>query len=354
MSNATVTTAIKNNGSPQPQVHPFITLLTNHKGEIARALPKHMNADRLARIALTEFRKNPKLAECDPKSVFAAIIIASQLGLEPGLLGQAYLIPYKAECQLIPGYQGLIDLVRRTGQVKRIEAHVVREGDKFTYKTGLTTVLEHEPVMDKEPGDLILAYAVAEFTDGGFHVEVMSKFQIETIRNRSQGYKSAVQYNKDHPWITDTEEMWRKTLIRRICKYLPKSPELMVAVGLDDAAQNGERQGLTIDDAVAANWNGPVIDAEKEEKPLEKTEDIPTVKENLTVETNRNPEKKRTELSKKLMDAVKLYPKADHEKMYGHFFTYFQCQTMQGLKEEDFEPASGYIDQLVKDASKGR
>jgi recombination protein RecT len=71
----------------------FPQMLQNFKSEIARALPRHLNPDRMCRIALTEFRKNPKLADCDPRSVFAAIIIASQLGLEPGVLGQCYLIP---------------------------------------------------------------------------------------------------------------------------------------------------------------------------------------------------------------------------------------------------------------------
>src|SRR5215471_11009246 len=153
----------------------FPNMLEKFKGEITRALPRHLNPDRMCRITLTEFRKNPRLAECDSRSVFAAIIVASQLGLEPGVLGQAYLVPYKNECQLIPGYQGLIDLVRRSTLVQRIEAHVVRHGDKFTYKTGLKTTLEHEPLLEGTRGALRFAYAVAEFRDGGYHVEVMAE-----------------------------------------------------------------------------------------------------------------------------------------------------------------------------------
>jgi recombination protein RecT len=71
-------------------------MLTAWLPEIKRALPKHLNADRMSRIALTAFRRTPKLAECDPRSVFAAVIQASQLGLEPDTLGRSYLIPYKA------------------------------------------------------------------------------------------------------------------------------------------------------------------------------------------------------------------------------------------------------------------
>lgn len=239
----------------------FPAMLERFKGEIARALPSHLNGDRMARIALTSFRSNPKLGQCDPRSVFAAIIVASQLGLEPGVMGQCYLIPYKNECQLQIGYQGLIDLVRRTGKVKRIEAHVVHERDKFTYRAGLTPVLEHEPCLEGDPGPARLAYAVAEFTDGGFHVEVMTGHQIEAIRDRSQNVINAKKYQKKTPWDTDPDEMWRKTLIRRICKYLPKSAELALAVAMDNAADRGE-QRVSIDDAIEGTWAPIEIDGQ--------------------------------------------------------------------------------------------
>lgn len=239
--------------STLPKARQFPAMLESFKGEIARALPKHLNADRLARIALTEFRKNPRLAECDPRSVFAAVVQASQLGLEPGLMGQAYLIPYGQECQLIPGYQGLVDLVRRTGRVKRIEAHVVRDGDLFRYRTGLTTTLDHEPILDGEPGEMRLAYAVAELSDGGYHVEVMTRADIEKIRDRSSNVQRARRSGKTTPWDTDAAEMWRKTVLRRICKYLPKSAELATALALDDAADHGE-QRLSVPEAIDGSW----------------------------------------------------------------------------------------------------
>lgn len=246
-----------------PQPKQFPAMLEAFKGEIARALPAHMNPDRMARIALTEFRKNPKLAQCQPASVFAAIIQGSQLGLEPGLLGQAYLIPYKEECQLIPGYQGLLDLVRRSGLVQKIEAHVVYTKDKFTYKAGLNTTLDHEPYLDGDRGERRLAYAVAEFRDGGSHVEVMTRQQIEKIRDGSQNVRNAAKYNKETPWDTATDEMWRKTVLRRICKFLPKSAELATALALDDAASRGP-QDIAIKDAIEGSWM-PVVNPPDED-----------------------------------------------------------------------------------------
>src|SRR6185437_3767509 len=236
----------------------FPAMLERFKGEIARALPRHLDGDRMARIALTSFRSNPRLSKCEPRSVFASIIIASQLGLEPGVMGQCYLIPYKDECQLQIGYQGLIELVRRSGKVTRIEAHVVHANDVFEYTVGLTTALVHKPVLDGDPGDPRLAYAVAEFDGGCFHVEVMTRSQIEAIRDRSQNVISAKKYGKKTPWDTDPDEMWRKTLIRRICKYLPKSAELGTALALDNSADAG-KQHVNIDDAIEGTW-APVQD----------------------------------------------------------------------------------------------
>ncbi len=78
------TQALKAVATGQPAVRKptnFPALLDAYKGEIARALPRHLNAETMTRVALTCFRMNPKLEECKPASVFAAVIQASQLGL---------------------------------------------------------------------------------------------------------------------------------------------------------------------------------------------------------------------------------------------------------------------------------
>ena len=102
------------------------------KKQLALAIPKHLNADRLARIAATELRKTPALLNTTEASFMGAVMQSAQLGLEPGsALGQAYLVPYGKECQLILGYRGMIDLARRSGQVLSLNAYAVREGDDF-------------------------------------------------------------------------------------------------------------------------------------------------------------------------------------------------------------------------------
>lgn len=249
-----------------PKQKQFPAMLEAFKTEIGMALPAHLNADRMARIALTCFRQNPTLAECEPASVFAAVVMASQLGLEPGLMGQAYLIPFNKkvkrngreewikECQLIPGYQGLVDLARRSGRIRSLEAHVVYEHDTFECAFGIEPRLVHVPKWDGDRGRMRLAYAVAHLADGGVHVEVMARSEIERIRDRSQNVQNAKKWNKVTPWDTDEEQMWIKTVLRRICKFLPKSVELVSALALDALAARGNAQSLDLSDVIEGDY----------------------------------------------------------------------------------------------------
>lgn len=217
----------------------------SYKAQIMRALPAHMNPDRLARIALTEIRKTPQLAECDPLSLFGAVIQCAQLGLEPGnSLGHAYLLPFRntkenrTDVQFIVGYRGMIDLARRSGQIISLQAHVVYPGDKFDFAYGLDERLEHIPTDDisGRGTEIIAAYAIAKLQGGGYQIEVMFKQEIDLIRAQSKAGNFG-------PWKTHYEEMAKKTVIRRLFKYLPVSVEIQQAVTMDEQAENNLDQG---------------------------------------------------------------------------------------------------------------
>lgn len=223
----------------------FPAMLEAYKTEIQRALPRHLNPDNMMRVALTCFRMNPKLAQCQPVSVFSCVIQASQLGLRPGMLGECYLIPFKDQCQLVIGYQGLLELVRRSGLVDSIAAYVVREKDEFNVRFGTDPGVTHVPYLDGDAGAPRLFYAVAKLKGGGTHVEVMSLTEVEKIMNASQNVKNARAWNKTTPWDDHFDEMGRKTILRRICKYLPKSNELALGLALNDAGERGA-QALTL------------------------------------------------------------------------------------------------------------
>ena len=224
------------------------TLLKKHGAEIARVLPEHVTPERLLRIALSEVRRNPRLGQCKAASLLSAIFTCAQLGLEPGqTLGHAFLVPYKDECQFQLGYKGMIELARRSGQIQNISARIVCENDHFEYSYGLHEDIQHRPCRG-DRGELIYAYAVARLKDGGEQFEVMDRFELEEVRNNTQAYQNALRYNKkDTPWITHFEEQCRKTVIRRLFKYLPVSVEIAKAATLDEAADHGQRQDSDLD-----------------------------------------------------------------------------------------------------------
>lgn len=220
------------------------TLLESQKKQIALALPKHMTADRMSRIALTEIRKNPELGLCDPLSFLGAIIQCSQLGLEPGGgMGHVYLVPFNnrkkgiKEVQIIPGYRGLIDLARRSAQIISISARTVHENDEFEYSYGLEETLVHKPSMS-DRGELIGAYAVAKLKDGGQQFEFMSREQIDKISTGSG------------IWRDHYDEMARKTVVRRLVKYLPMSIEMASLIEISDREEtkvSQENESLLLD-----------------------------------------------------------------------------------------------------------
>lgn len=216
------------------------------KKQMALALPKHLTADRLARIATTEIRRVPALAQCNPESFLGAVMQCAQLGLEPSNgLGHAYLIPFgngkdkkgRSNVQLIIGYRGMIDLARRSGQIVSLSARAVYEGDEFSYQFGLNEDLKHIPADGENGGALTHVYAVARLQGGGVQFEVMSRKQIEAVRAQSASAKLG-----SSPWHTHFEEMAKKTVIRRLFKYLPVSVEIQRAVGLDEQAEAGKDQ----------------------------------------------------------------------------------------------------------------
>lgn len=203
------------------------------RNKIAQVAPKHMSPDRMMRVALMTISRTPALAQCTPHSLLNAFMTASQLGLEiGGVLGEAYLVPYKTEATFILGYRGMINLARRSGQIQSIEAQVVREGDHFEFEYGLETRFRHKPMTG--PGAPIsYAWALARFKDGGHQLDVMTIDEINAVRKRSRA-------SSNGPWVTDFAEMAKKTVVRRLAKYLPLSPEERDAIEASDKGEFGE------------------------------------------------------------------------------------------------------------------
>lgn len=260
-------------------------LLEKMKPQMESALPRHLTADRLARVAVTAIQQNPKLLDCDRNSLLSAIMSCAQLGLEPdGLLGQAYLIPFKVKgsmrVQFIPGYKGLIDLARRSGDVSSITAVKVCENDHFVIDYSNEPPFEHKPLLKGDRGEAIVFWAMARFKDGSIHWDYMTRAEVEAMRDGSQGYQAAKRFAKNgvvnSPWVTHFDEMAKKTVIRRICKYLPMS--VSRAAAIEDAYESGKATERT------AEGDFIVINAESDDGQVEENESGSTKLEQFTSE----------------------------------------------------------------------
>jgi recombination protein RecT len=194
-------------------------LLHANTKAIAALVPEHLTPERLMRVAVNCVAKTPDLQKCSASSLLSAIMAAAEVGLEPGgALGQFYLVPFGQVCTPIIGYRGLLELARRTGQIVSIRAVVVRQKDVFELSEGIEQTIVHKPNLSENPGPLVYVYAVAKLRDGSVQVEVMSKAQVEAVRSRSRA-------GKNGPWVTDYDEMAKKTVFRRLAKWLPLASE---------------------------------------------------------------------------------------------------------------------------------
>ena len=214
----------------------------NFMAQLSVALPKAMTPERLVRVVTTECRKTPALLNCNPESFLGAVLQCAQLGLEPGgALGHCYLLPFgngkakdgRPNAQLIIGYRGMIDLARRSGQIVSICAYTVHEKDHFVWRLGLDPDIEHVPSPEADRGPMTYVYAVAKLKGGGVQFEVMSRAEVEKVRKQSKAGSSG-------PWVTHFDEMAKKTVIRRLFKYLPVSIEAARTVEVDERADRGE------------------------------------------------------------------------------------------------------------------
>ena len=225
--------------SPQQKVR---ELLTKQTEQIARALPKFLTPDRFVRVALTTINKNPKLLECTQESLMACIMDCAQLGLEPdNVMGRAFLIPYndnknhRMVCQLQVGYKGLCDLAFRSGKVKSLMAQIVCQRDEFDFQFGLAHKLDHKPYFGTEDrGPVVAVYAYAIMENGVTAFDVMGVDDVERIKRQSKSSDKG-------PWVDHWDEMARKTVLKRLSKYLPLSVEFMDAVAIDNKAEEEER-----------------------------------------------------------------------------------------------------------------
>lgn len=205
-----------------------LDLIRAQQPAIEAQLGKALDSTAFVRAAVSEIRKSKQLQEATPESVLGSIMLAAQLKLEIGsALGHFWLTPRRDRdvwvCVPIIGYQGLIELAYRSGRVLRIETFLVREGDEFEYAANS----ERGRYFEWRPADRTFerpwtdAVVTAQIAGGGIVWETLPKPKI--LARRPRGWERG-------PWQTHEEEMARKTLVREVAPYLPKSTEFGLAV----------------------------------------------------------------------------------------------------------------------------
>lgn len=225
----TLTTALERSAQ-EPHAKTIRDLIDRMAPELEKTLPRSIGVERFTRTVLTELRRTPKLYDCSPQSVLGAMMLAAQLGLEPGPLGHVYLVPFKGEAAFIVGYRGMIELAYRSGQVKDVTTGTVRAGDSFAYRAGTRPFLDHTPAGPPDEREPIAYYAVARLRSGGAPFRVMYPDDVEAIRKRSPSARSDLS-----PWTTDYRAMAEKSCVRQLARFLPSTPALATALERDDA-----------------------------------------------------------------------------------------------------------------------
>jgi len=266
--------------------------LEDYKSQITAALPSHLNADRMVRLALTAFSQNKALLKCDPTSVFGAVVIASQLGLEIGVAGHGFLVPYKNRAQFVPGWQGLVDLVSRSGR-GTVWTGGVFEGDDFSFALGDSPFVKHLPRGEDDPEKLIHTYAVGR--PKGSEWPIIEVWPIARVwRHRDKHNK----VGDDHYSFKHPEMYARKVPLLQVIKYMPKSIELSNALALEEAAETGHNPTIMGDFVVVekedngdGEGSGACIEGPKSKSgaaPAAAEADRPPAQDRLLTDGERN------------------------------------------------------------------
>jgi len=224
------------------------TLIKNSVGELKKALPQHMNAERLVRIALTSMRLNPELYKCTSESFLGALFQSAQLGLEPNIEGQAYILPFNnrrkfgerdyrtiKEAQFLIGYKGYAELFYRHQSSISLSMEIVKEGDDFDFALGTDSYLKHKPA-EKDRGEARGYYAIAKLKNGAVLFKYMTKDEcMEHGKKYSKCFdKKKGEFYDYTPWKTNPDSMCLKTVLLQLMKLLPKSIEIQRALAMDE------------------------------------------------------------------------------------------------------------------------
>jgi recombination protein RecT len=239
--------------SDTPQPPNLRQQIATMEHQFALAAPRGVEARQIVRDVLTAVSANPKLGDCEPRSVLGSAMTAAQLGLRIGVLGHCWILPFwdsryewvdpasgrtrkgGFRAQLIIGYRGLVALAHRSGQIASLSARTVFANDHFDLEYGVNERLVHKP-SSGDRGEAIGYYAVARFSNGGYTFWHMTKAEVE--HHRDQYAMAKTKEGKIiGPWRDEFEGMAHKTCVRKLAKFMPQNTDLATALAVDDTVR---------------------------------------------------------------------------------------------------------------------
>lgn len=302
----------------------YASILDRYNAELEKSLPNVINVDRFKQVALITITKKPHLFNCTKASVIGVIMTAASLGLYiDDDLGECFIdqvyndLTKKYEAQIIIGYQGLCVLAMRSGFVDYMQPRYVCDGDEFEYEYGLDDVLRHKPTAADRSNDKITHfYVVVKLKTGSKIFNVMTRKEVEDVRDGSKFYKTAAK-KEDTVWHIYFNKMGNKTVLRSLTKYIPLSPEMQLAVKLDEQLEYGAQDLYkaalelpNLDDDITQE---AILDRqhEKEEQNKYKSKDRNKKKVNEALESLKNITSKKATA---ILAALFLFSSCDKDK----------------------------------------
>jgi recombination protein RecT len=224
----------------QVLINNFSSTISKYEQNIlAELLETHsITPSQFKNIVINEVKKSPKMQEAffnDPASLFGAILLCAELGLNPSAdVGEFYFLPFGKKITPILGYKGVINLILRSGEISKLWSEIVYQEDDFEYELGLEPKLIHKPNHDRTNKNIKYVYAVAKLTNGETMFKVMSKKEIMEIVEMSKYPNALYGSNKDpQGW------MYKKTVIKQLSKTLPKDYYGKRGISVDDKVEGG-------------------------------------------------------------------------------------------------------------------
>lgn len=203
-------------------------------------LPADITTEQFRAALWLELTGRAQLKDCTLQSIRECAIKAATYGLLPGR--DCHFLPFNDRkkggkvATYVPNYFGVLLSLDRTGKVKDAFAHPVYDGDEFVCDH-LARHYSHVPAFTCTPpraqGKVRFFYACIVLINGEKHVEPMTLDEIDAVRRRAPAHD-------DGPWVSDFNEMAKKTVLKRAAKMIKGAPQLHAMLDDDDTRERSD------------------------------------------------------------------------------------------------------------------